>query len=153
MGGDDDMVKEAVYLGRTVEWSEHMVLEYGQIEDTCGHCCVSWGWRIVEVFLWPRIGWIWEWRQLSSPKPWQFHETVTTNVSNVLQDISIDILTTCNGSCRETRRSNSGGTLQLGDHLIAAWSHVQPRIALSSGEAELYAGMRGMSETVRSHDA
>ena len=25
-------------------------------------------------------------------------------------------------TCRETRRSNSGGTLQLGDHLIAAWS-------------------------------
>ena len=30
------------------------------------------------------------------------------------------------------------GTLQLGNHLIAAWSRVQPRIALSSGEAELY---------------
>ena len=45
-------------------------------------------------------------------------------------------------TCRDTRRPNSGGTLQLGDHLIAAWSGVQPRIALSSGEAELYAGMR-----------
>ena len=41
-----------------------------------------------------------------------------------------------------------GGTLQLGDHLIAAWSRLQPRIALSSGEAELYAGMRGISETL-----
>ena len=38
--------------------------------------------------------------------------------------------------------------MQLGDHLIAAWSRVQPRIALSSGEAELYAGMRGVSETL-----
>ena len=46
-------------------------------------------------------------------------------------------------TCRETRRSNSGGILQLGDHLIAAWSRVQPRIALSSGEAELYARTRG----------
>ena len=27
-------------------------------------------------------------------------------------------------------------------------SRVQPRIALSSGEAELYAGMRGISETL-----
>ena len=36
----------------------------------------------------------------------------------------------------------------LGDHLIAAWSRVQPRIALSSGEAELYAGLRGISETL-----
>ena len=36
----------------------------------------------------------------------------------------------------------------LGNHLIAAWSRVQPHIALSSGEAELYAGLRGISETV-----
>ena len=40
-------------------------------------------------------------------------------------------------TCRETRRSNSGGTVVLGNHLIAAWSRFQPRIALSSGEAEL----------------
>ena len=51
-------------------------------------------------------------------------------------------------TCKESRRSNSGGTLQLGDHLIAALSRVQPRIALSSGEAELYAGMRGISEAL-----
>ena len=51
-------------------------------------------------------------------------------------------------TCKELRRSNSGGTLQLGDHLIVAWSRVQPRIALSSGEAELHAGMRGLSETL-----
>ena len=51
-------------------------------------------------------------------------------------------------TCRETRRSNSGGTLQVGDHLIAAWSRVQPRIALSSGEAELSACMRGISQTL-----
>ena len=51
-------------------------------------------------------------------------------------------------TCRETRRSNSGETLQLEDHLIAAWSRFQPRIALSSGEAELHAGMRGISETL-----
>ena len=51
-------------------------------------------------------------------------------------------------TCKESRRSNSGGTLQLGDHLIVAWSRVQPRIALSSGEAELHAGMRGISETL-----
>ena len=36
----------------------------------------------------------------------------------------------------------------LGNHLIAAWSRVQPRIALSSGEADLYAGLRGISETL-----
>ena len=51
-------------------------------------------------------------------------------------------------TCRESRRSNSGGTFQLEDHLIAAWSRVQTRIALISGEAELHAGMRGISETL-----
>ena len=51
-------------------------------------------------------------------------------------------------ACRETRRSNSGGTVMLGNLLIAAWSRVQPRIALSSGEAELYAGLRGIFETL-----
>ena len=58
-------------------------------------------------------------------------------------------------TCTESRRSNSGGTLlQLGDHLIAAWSRVRPRIALSSGEAELYAGCAQFRNPwVRSHDA
>ena len=51
-------------------------------------------------------------------------------------------------TCRETRRSNTGGTVMLGNNLIAAWSRVQPRLALSSGEAELYAGLRGISETL-----
>ena len=51
-------------------------------------------------------------------------------------------------TCRETRRSNSGGTVMLGNHLIAVWSRVQPRLALSSGEAELYAGLRGITETL-----
>ena len=36
----------------------------------------------------------------------------------------------------------------MGNHLIAAWSCVQPRIALSSDRAEMYAGMRGISETL-----
>ena len=31
-------------------------------------------------------------------------------------------------TCKESRQSNSGGTLQLGNHLIAAWSRVQPLI-------------------------
>ena len=51
-------------------------------------------------------------------------------------------------TCKESRRSNSGSTVQLGNHLIVAWSRVQPSIALSSGEAELDAGMRAISETL-----
>ena len=36
--------------------------------------------------------------------------------------------------------------MRLGDHVIAQWSRVQPRIALSSAEAELYAAVKGISE-------
>ena len=53
-------------------------------------------------------------------------------------------------TCKESRRSNSGRTVMLGNHLVAAWSRVQPRIALSSGEAELHAGLREISETLGS---
>ena len=80
-----------------------------------------------------RIDWIWEWRQLRSPELWQFQERVTTNVSNVLQNTCMVILTICNG------------THSLGYMQIAAWSRVQPCFAC---EAELYAGMRGISETL-----
>ena len=99
---------------------------------------------------------------MNSLKQWQFQEKVTANVSNGLRDIFMVIPIMYDGThfknetttvvlstdadwatCRETRRSNSGGTVMLGDHLIAAWSRVQPRIALSSGEAALYAGLRG----------
>ena len=52
----------------------------------------------------------------------------------VQEEMNIVVLTTDAdwATCRETRRSNSGGTLLLGNHHIAAWSRVQPRIALSS---------------------
>ena len=68
----------------------------------------------------------------------------------VQEDTDTVVLTTNAdwATCKESSRSNSGGTLQLGNHLIAACIGVQPRIALSSGEAELYAGMRGISETL-----
>ena len=39
----------------------------------------------------------------------------------------------------ETRKSTSGGILMLGDHPIKSWSSTQSVIALSTGEAELYA--------------
>ena len=36
----------------------------------------------------------------------------------------------------------------IGGHLISHWCRLQDRIALSSGEAELYAGVRGISEGI-----
>ena len=48
-------------------------------------------------------------------------------------------------TCKDTRKSHSGGVLTLGSHLIAHWCRIQPRIALSFGEAELYFGVKGLS--------
>ena len=40
-----------------------------------------------------------------------------------------------------TRKSHSGGMLQVGHHLVQHWCRRQPVIALSSGEAELYSSL------------
>ena len=68
----------------------------------------------------------------------------------VQEDTDTVVLTTDDdwATCKESRRSNSGKTLQLVSHLIAALSRGQPRIALSSSETELSAGTCGISETL-----
>ena len=45
-----------------------------------------------------------------------------------------------------TRKSTSGGILLFGSHLVKSWSSSQPIIALSSGEAELYAMVKATSQ-------
>ena len=52
------------------------------------------------------------------------------------------------GGCKKTRRSTSGGVLFHGPHLIAHWSKVQSTPAPSSGEAELNAASKGISEVL-----
>ena len=47
--------------------------------------------------------------------------------------------------CRRTRKSTSGGTACLGEHLVKSWSATQAVIALSSGEAEYYGIVKGSS--------
>ena len=47
-------------------------------------------------------------------------------------------------TCRATRRSCSGGVVMRGCHLLSHWCRLQERIALSSGEAELLSGNRGL---------
>ena len=47
-----------------------------------------------------------------------------------------------------SRRSTSGGVIMHGVHLISHWSKMQSTIALSSGEAELNAGVKGVSEGI-----
>ena len=45
--------------------------------------------------------------------------------------------------CTRTRRSTSGGLVMHGQHLIRSWSSTQAHVALSSGEAEYHAAVRG----------
>ena len=45
--------------------------------------------------------------------------------------------------CLDTRRSTSGGLIQLGSHAIKQWSTTQATIALSSGEAEYASLVKG----------
>ena len=48
--------------------------------------------------------------------------------------------------CVKTRRSTSGGFLLHGAHVVKAWSRTQASVALSSGEAELYALVKASVE-------
>ena len=46
---------------------------------------------------------------------------------------------------RLERKSTSGGVVRLGEHCVKMWSSTQKSIALSSGEAEFYALVKGGS--------
>ena len=50
--------------------------------------------------------------------------------------------------CAATMRSTSGGVLTIGLHVIKSWSTTQATVALSSGEAELYAIVKGASQSL-----
>ncbi len=48
---------------------------------------------------------------------------------------------------RLTRKSTSGGIITWGQHMIKSWSSTQQVVALSSGEAEFYAVLKGATQT------
>ena len=50
--------------------------------------------------------------------------------------------------CTRTRKSTSGGALMRGNHCLHQWSRTQACIALSSGEAELNAALKGGTELI-----
>ena len=50
--------------------------------------------------------------------------------------------------CRRTRKSTSGGTIALGNHLIKSYSNTQAVVATSSGESEWYGVVRASSEAL-----
>ena len=66
--------------------------------------------------------------------PWQGSEPIKIHVDSDW------------AGCWETRRSTSGGIATIGQHLIKHWSNTQATVALSSGEAELTAIVRGATQ-------
>ena len=50
--------------------------------------------------------------------------------------------------CQRTRKSTSGGVVCHGSHCLAHWSKTQANVALSSGEAELNAVLKGGAEVL-----
>ena len=50
--------------------------------------------------------------------------------------------------CRRTRKSTSGGIMLMGTHVIGHWCKTQANVALSSGEAELNAALKGGCEAL-----
>ena len=50
--------------------------------------------------------------------------------------------------CRTSRKSTSGGAIQLGAHTIRTWSKTQNTIAQSSAESELLAIVRAATEAL-----
>jgi hypothetical protein len=50
--------------------------------------------------------------------------------------------------CKRSRKSSSGGTICLGNHLLKAYSKTQAVIAKSSGESELYGVIRASTEAL-----
>ena len=48
----------------------------------------------------------------------------------------------------ESRKSTSGGVMQLGSHVLKTWASTQSVIALSTGEAEFYAIIKGASQAM-----
>ena len=50
--------------------------------------------------------------------------------------------------CLRTRRSTSGGAIQLGSHTLRTWSTTQPTVAMSSAEAEYIAMVEGATRGI-----
>ena len=50
--------------------------------------------------------------------------------------------------CKTTRKSTSGGMITWAGGLLKSWSKTQGSIALSSGEAEFYAAIKGCAEGI-----
>ena len=62
---------------------------------------------------------------------------------------TLDVLTDSDWAvCRRSRKSKSGGAVMRGGHCLKTWGKTQAIVAKSSGEAELYAVVRGATEAL-----
>jgi hypothetical protein len=50
--------------------------------------------------------------------------------------------------CKSTRKSTSAGVMTWGKSILKSWSRTQGSVALSSGEAEFYAAIKGSAESI-----
>ena len=66
---------------------------------------------------------------------WRFDWQSPTTVVDITSDANW-------AGCRRTRKSTTGGTIMLGNHLIRSFSKTQAVVAKSSGESELYGIVR-----------
>ncbi|MDP6494880.1 MAG: reverse transcriptase domain-containing protein, partial [Dehalococcoidia bacterium] len=68
------------------------------------------------------------------------------NFENTEENSQVDVYVDSDyAGCPRTRKSTSGGCVMMGTHLIKSWSSTQNNaISLSSGEAELYAAVKGV---------
>ena len=73
--------------------------------------------------------------RLATTMPWG------GEIGNVVVYVDSDF-----AACRVTRKSTSGGAIVWGQGLMKAWAKTQPTIALSTGEAELGAVVKGVTE-------
>ena len=74
---------------------------------------------------------------------WEYH--VVPEADGIWIDALVD---SDWAGCRSTRKSTSGGILCLAGAGIKSWSSTQGSVALSSGEAEYYASMKGAAEAL-----
>ena len=62
---------------------------------------------------------------------------------------TIDVTSDANwAGCRRSRKSTSGGTVQIGTHLLKTYSKTQAVVAKSSGESLLYGVVRASTESL-----
>ena len=78
---------------------------------------------------------------LEVPDPTIRYDSEERNLKSILVYVDSD-----GAGCKSTRKSTSGGAVTWGGGLLKSWSRSQGPVAISSGEAEFYAAIKGACE-------